>query len=124
MLYAIFCYDSEAAIGTLSREQDEALISKLAVVQQSFAAQGRLGPVVRLMPTTSAITVRRGAEPLILDGPFAETKEQLLGFYILECATLEDAIDAARQLAREHRSGAYEIRPVRTFAANAGDTMA
>jgi hypothetical protein len=54
---------------------------------------------------------------LVLDGPFAETKEQLLGFYIVECASREEAIEAARGLARAstHGTGAYEIRPVALF---------
>jgi hypothetical protein len=60
--------------------------------------------------------VRKAREPLVIDGPFAETKEQLLGFYIVECANLEEAIDTARDLARASSSaGAYEIRPVSLF---------
>ena len=68
------------------------------------------------MPTTAAVTVRSSGEPLVIDGPFAETKEQLLGFYIVDCATLEAAIEAARQMGHGE-SGALEIRagpPVRT----------
>ena len=57
------------------------------------AAQKRLGPVARLMPTTAATTVRKGTEPLILDGPFAETKEQLLGFYVVDCESRESALE-------------------------------
>lgn len=53
---------------------------KLAVVQDKRAKHGRLGPVARLLPTTAATTVRKGRESLVIDGPFAETKEQLLGF--------------------------------------------
>ena len=50
------------------------------------------------------------------DGPFAETKEQLLGFYIVDCSTLEEAIETAQDLARANGSaGAYEIRPVALF---------
>ena len=57
---------------------------------------------------------RKHSEPLVIDGPFAETKEQLLGFYIVDCATLEAAIEAARQMGHGE-SGALEIRPVRLF---------
>jgi hypothetical protein len=77
--------------------------------------EGKLGPVVRLMPTTAATTLRAGRETLVLDGPFAETKEQLLGFYIVDCATLEEAIEAARALKGEETAGAFEIRPLRVF---------
>src|SRR3546814_12343450 len=82
-------------------------------VHEKLAAKGRLGPVARLMPTTTATTVRPGHDPLVIDGPFAETKEQLLGFYIVDCSTLDEAIKAAQDLARASSSaGAYEIRPI------------
>jgi hypothetical protein len=116
MLYAILCYDSEDVVGSWTKEEDDAVMAKLAVVQEKLTKQGRLGPVARLMPTTAATTVRKAREPLVIDGPFAETKEQLLGFYIVECASLEEAIDTARDLARaSSTAGAYEIRPVSLF---------
>jgi hypothetical protein len=116
MLYAILCYDSEDVVGSWTREEDDAVMARLGGVQQKLADQGRLGPVARLLPTTTATTVRKGREPLVIDGPFAETKEQLLGFYIVDCATLDDAIEAAKDLARASGSaGAYELRPVALF---------
>ena len=116
MLYAILCYDSEEVVGAWSKEQDDEALRKLGVVQQKLAAEGRLGPVARLMPTTTATTLRKGREPIVLDGPFAETKEQLLGFFIVESATLEDALEAARELGRASSSqGAYEVRPISLF---------
>jgi hypothetical protein len=113
MLYSIFCYHSEATVGSWSKQQEEAMLARRHRVTDRLAARGKLGPVARLMPTTAATTVRGGPEPVVLDGPFAETKEQLLGFYIVECATLEEAIEAAREMVGD--SGAMEIRPVRTF---------
>src|SRR6266436_5851458 len=98
MLYAILCYDSEDVVGSWTKEQDDTAIAKLQVVQEKLRKQGRLGPVARLQTTKSATTVRKGRQTTILDGPFAETKEQLLGFFIVECATLEDAIEAAKEL--------------------------
>jgi hypothetical protein len=116
MLYAILCYDSEDVVGSWTKEQDDAVIAKLDVVRQKLARDGRLGPVVRLMPTTAATTVRKGKEAIVLDGPFAETKEQLLGFYIVECASLDQAIETASDLGRASSSlGSYEIRPLRLF---------
>jgi hypothetical protein len=116
MLYAILCYDSEEVVGAWTKEQDDAAIAKLQVVEHKLAQQGRLGPVARLMPTTAATTIRKGRQTLVLDGPFAETKEQLLGFFIVECATLQDAIDTARELAQASSStGAYELRPLALF---------
>jgi hypothetical protein len=116
MLYAILCYDSEEVVGAWSKEQDDEALAKLSVVQAKLAKAGRLGPVARLMPTTTATTLRKGREAVVLDGPFAETKEQLLGFFIVECATLEEALEAARDLGRASSSqGAYEVRPIAIF---------
>jgi hypothetical protein len=116
MLYAILCYDSEDVVGAWTKAQDDAVMASLAVVQEKLARQGRLGPVARLMPTTAATTIRKGPDPLVLDGPFAETKEQLLGFYVVECGDLEAALDVARDLARASGSqGAFELRPVAYF---------
>jgi hypothetical protein len=116
MLYAIFCYDQEEVVSAWTKEQDDAVIAKLMVVQDKLAKQGRLGPVARLMPTTLATTVRKGAKPVVLDGPFAETKEQLLGFYVIECATREEALEFARELGQASGSnGAHEVRPIALF---------
>lgn len=113
MLYALFCYNDEDTVFSWSKEQDDAVMAKLNVVHQKLARNGKLGPSVRLMPTTAATTIRKDQEPpLVLDGPFAETKEQLLGFYVVDCATLDEAIEFARDLARANPGGAYEIRPV------------
>ena len=117
MLYAIFCYDSEADTAAWSKEKDAEVMASLGAVQNKLAAEGKLGPSARLLPTTSAMTIRKGKEPIIMDGPFAETKEQLLGFYIVECANLDEALDAAKQLARASGSaGAFEVRPLQYYA--------
>jgi hypothetical protein len=116
MLYAIFCYDSEEVVGSWTQEQDDAVIGKLEVVQQKLAKKGRMGPVARLMPTTAATTVRKGKQPVVLDGPFAETKEALLGFYIVDCASLDEAVEVAKDLGMASGSnGAHEVRPLRLF---------
>jgi hypothetical protein len=116
MLYAILCYDSEAVVGAWTKEQDDAAIARLGLVTKKLADEGRLGPVARLMPTTAAVTIKKGREAMILDGPFAETKEQLLGFYIVECTDLDAAVDAGKQLARASSSlGSFEIRPLSLF---------
>jgi hypothetical protein len=78
--------------------------------------QGKLGPVARLLPTTAATTLRKDREPaLIIDGPFAETKEQLLGFYVVDCASLEEVLEIAGDLGRANPGGAYEVRPIGFF---------
>ncbi len=116
MLYAILCYHDEDFVGSWSREEDAAVMERLKVVHGKLAAQGRLGPVARLLPTTAATTLRKDSEPpLVIDGPFAETKEQLLGFYVVDCADLDGALEVARDLGRANPGGAYEIRPIGTF---------
>ena len=116
MLYAILCYHDEDFVGSWTKEQDEAVMKKLAVVQEKLAHQGRLGPVARLLPTTAATTLRKDDPPMVLDGPYAETKEQLLGFYLVDCKNLDEALDVARDLGAANPGGAYEIRPVGLFA--------
>jgi hypothetical protein len=51
----------------------------------------------------------------VIDGPFAETKEQLLGFYIVDCQSLDEVLEIARELGAANPGGAYEIRPVGVF---------
>jgi hypothetical protein len=116
MLYAILCYHDEDFVGSWSKEHDADVMAKLAVVQEKLTKQGRLGPVARLLPTTAATTLRKEDPPLVLDGPYAETKEQLLGFYIVDCKNLDEAVDVARDLGAANPGGAYEIRPVGLFA--------
>ena len=115
MLYAILCYHDEDFVGSWTREQDAEVMQKLAVVQDRLTKQGRLGPVARLLPTTSATTLRKDDPPVVLDGPYAETKEQLLGFYIIDCNNLDEAVEVARDLGTANPGGAYEIRPVGLF---------
>jgi hypothetical protein len=116
MQYAILCYHSEDVVCSWSKAEDDLVMAKLKVVQDRLAREGKLGPVARLMPTTAATTLRKTQEPpLIIDGPFAETKEQLLGFYIVDCKNLDDALDVARDLGAANPGGAYEVRPVGVF---------
>jgi hypothetical protein len=116
MLYAILCYNSEEFVGSWSKEEDDAVMARLDVVHQKLIKQGRFGPTARLMPTTAATTLRKGKEPLIIDGPFVETKEQLLGFYVVECASLDEALETAKELAIANAgAGGYEVRPLRVF---------
>jgi len=116
MQYAILCYHDENVVSAWSKAEDEAVMAKLAVVQEKLAKAGKLGPVVRLLPTTAATTLRKDREPaLVIDGPFAETKEQLLGFYVVDCASLEEVLEIARELGAANPGGAYEIRPIGIF---------
>src|SRR5262249_44735999 len=109
-------YHDEDFVGSWTKEQDAAVMTKLRAVQDDLARQGRLGPVARLLPTTAATTLRQEKPPVVLDGPYAEAKEQLLGFYFVDCKNLHEAVDVARDLGAANPGGAYEIRPVGMFA--------
>jgi hypothetical protein len=114
--YAILCYDSEEVVHAWTKEQDEAAMVRLAAVEKKLADEGKLGPVARLFPTKTAKTLRKAGEAHVIDGPFAETKEQLLGFFVVDCASMDEAVLAAKELARASSSeGAYEIRPLMVY---------
>jgi hypothetical protein len=116
MQYAILCYHDEKVTCAWSKEQDDAVMAKLGGVMDKLSRQGKLGPVARLLPTTAATTLRKDREqPIVIDGPFAETKEQLLGFYIVDCQSLDEVLEIANELGQANPGGAYEIRPVGVF---------
>ncbi len=123
MLYALLCYHSEALVGAWSKAEDDAVMEKLSVVKKDLAERGKLGPNLRLLPTTAATTLRKDVDPpLVLDGPFAETKEQLLGLYVLNCDSLDDALEAAKELGKANPGGSYEIRPIAYYDPADGTT--
>ena len=116
MLYAVLCYNSEERVFSWSKAEEEVVMTRLIAAQERMAKAGKLGPVARLMPTTTATTLRKDREPpLVVDGPFAETKEQLLGFYVVDCESLEEALDFAKELGKANPGGAYEVRPLAVF---------
>jgi hypothetical protein len=120
MLYAILCYNEENAVATWTKEEDDACMARLMTVQSGMASKGKLGPVVRLWNTDEAKTLRKtNGAPVVFDGPFAETKEQFLGFYVADCADMDEAMAFAKDLAEANPGlGCYEIRPLRFFGDN------
>ncbi len=118
MQYAILCYGDEATVRSLDKKQDDELMTRLSVVHDELIAEGKLGPHFRLMTTGNAKTVRASSDQ-VLDGPFAETKEQLLGLYVVECATLAEAVETAHRLEVERKrariAGALEVRPILSY---------
>jgi hypothetical protein len=112
VLYAILAYHEEGVVESWTKEEDAALMAELRQVGDRLVREKCLGPAARLGPTQRAVTLRGKGAGTITDGPFAETKEQLLGFYVVDCKNLDDAIETARDLARANPGGAYEIRPV------------
>ncbi len=110
MLYAFLAYHTEGVIDALTPEQDAALMEALHGVHRRLLADGHLGPAARLGPTRTAATVRPRSP--VMDGPFAETKEQLLGFYVMDFPSMNEAVLAAQALNAVNPSAVYEIRPI------------
>ena len=113
MLYSILIYVPEDLVDAMSEAEVDEHIDRHMKIHDQLRAQDRLGPVVRLMPTTTAVQLRTSSTPHVVDGPFAETKEQLLGFYIVDCESLEAAIEVARSLPSVRTI--FEIRPVKLY---------
>jgi hypothetical protein len=116
MLYAILCYNAEEVVFAWTAEQDAKVMADLAVVQARWAAKGKLGPTARLMPTSAATTLRKSDPPMVIDGPFAETKEQLLGFYLVNADDLEEVLAFCTELGAANPGGSYEVRPLHFFS--------
>lgn len=112
MLYALLCYNDESVTSAWSEEKNATVMACLGKVHEKYAKE--FGPVVRLMPTTAASTYRK-SEKMVTDGPYAETKEQLLGFHVIDVEALENAIQIVRELAEANPGGAYEIRPIMLY---------
>jgi hypothetical protein len=114
MRYMMLIYTQERENG-LTREQAEQLTAAHWAVMQETTRKGILLGAEPLGPTANATTVRvQNGTALITDGPFAETKEQLAGYYILDCENLDEAIEWAAKIptACKGGEGCIEIRPL------------
>ena len=117
MLYTLLCYNKEDVVWSWSKEEDARVMASLSVVHEKLVKEGKLGPSLRLLPTTAATTLR--GPGLVIDGPFAETKEQLLGFYVIDVENLDAALDVAKQLSAANPTSVYEIRPIALYVPEA-----
>jgi len=116
MLYTLLCYNKEDVVWSWSKEEDDAVMNRLSVVHEKLVRQGKLGPSLRLLPTTAATTLRGN---MVIDGPFAETKEQLLGFYVIDVENLDAALAVAKELSAANPTSVYEIRPIALYVPEA-----
>ena len=115
MKYAITIYGDESARESATEEQRHATSEAYAVLTQEMQQKGVIVAGEGLYPTQTATTVRvRGGEKDVTDGPFAETKEQLGGFYVLDVKDLDEAIEWAARIPGAE-TGSIEIRPVMVF---------
>jgi len=116
MQYLLLVYTDPELMAKLPPEEFSVKMRDCIRHSDDQKTQGKLVMCQQLEPVATARTVRvRNGRAAVLDGPFAETKEQLLGFYIVDCASLDEAIDAAGQIKRDEEGGAFEIRPLRYF---------
>jgi hypothetical protein len=115
MLYAILAYHVEEHVTSWTPQEDAALMLDLNKVHDRLTQEGRMGPAARLGATNGACVLRGPGKGVVIDGPFTETKEQLLGFYVIDCADRDAAVAAARDLRQANPSAMYEIRPVSLY---------
>ena len=115
MLYAILAYHVEAEVMSWTPEEDAALMTNLLAVHDRLNEKKLLGPSARLGATADARTLRGPRNGMVIDGPFAETKEQLLGLYVVDCADEAAVIAVARDLRRVNPTAVYEIRPIQVY---------
>jgi hypothetical protein len=115
MLYGILAYHVEDEVTSWTPQEDAALMVGLNKVHHRLTLEGRLGPAARLGTTMGACVLRGRGRGVVSDGPFTETKEQLLGFYVIDCADRDAAIAAARDLRAVNPSAMSEIRPVKIY---------
>ena len=112
MRYLLMISADESAIGAMSPEEGSAMLARYAAWAEEMGRRGVLQGGERLRFSSDATTVRvRDGELLATDGPFAETKEQLGGYYVVECKDLDEAIEVAAKIpGAEH--GTIEVRPI------------
>jgi len=118
MRYMFLIYSRETDMATMSPADMEALKAGHWAIMDDTRAKRIFQGAEPLYPTATATTVRvNGGKPLVTDGPFAETKEQLAGYYILDCKDLDEAIAWAAKIptACKGGSGCIEIHPIMTL---------
>jgi hypothetical protein len=117
MRYLLTIYGDETGFSDAPPEALKAMLDEYGAFTQEVSESGAMVAGEGLEPTNTATTVRvRDGERVVTDGPFAETKEQLGGFYLLECANLDEAIGWAAKIPGA-KAGSIEVRPVMNYDA-------
>ncbi len=120
MLYALLIYQAEEVLDNYSETDEKEALASHRALQNDAKAAGSFIEANQLLPSSSATTVRRKNDRVsVTDGPFAETKELLIGLYVFDCETLEQAIDYAARIPHSE-TGAIEIRPIAYMETAAG----
>lgn len=115
MKYLCLIYDEESKMAGMSKEQSEAFMGEYFVFTEAIKKSGHYLGGEALQPVATATSVRvRNGKVSTTDGPFAETKEQLGGFYFINAKDLNDAIQVASRIPSA-RYGTVEVRPIMEF---------
>jgi hypothetical protein len=116
MQYLLLIYNAETQFDAMSEAQRGQMFQEFGAFTQSMIASGNYKGGNRLHPVSKATTVRvKDGKTLVTDGPFAETKEQLGGYYLIEAADLDEATALAARVPAA-RIGSIEVRPIVTMA--------
>jgi hypothetical protein len=114
MLFSVLIYASEDFIDALPPEELATIYQKHGAFHEHTKTNKSFAAATKLMSTGTSVTINKNNDDFVVtDGPFAETKEQFMGFYLIDCPTLEEAIEAVKILSLDH--GRVEIRPVEFF---------
>ena len=112
MKYLCLIYDTESRWATMSQEEGNQIMKEYFTFTDDIQKSGHMIAGDSLMPTSTATTVRvRNGKLGTTDGPFAETKEQLAGYYLIEAESLDEALEWAARIPSA-RIGTIEVRPV------------
>ena len=112
MKYLLLIYENEAAWATTSEEEQGQIFGEYMTYTQDIARNGKLIHGEALQPTATATSVRvENGRTITTDGPFAETREQLGGFYLVDAENLDEAIALAARIPGA-RTGTIEVRPI------------
>jgi hypothetical protein len=125
MKYMLTIFGDESGMEDASPEDMKASMDAWNNVTEELKSSGAFEAGEGLQPSTTATTVRvpdGGGDPAVTDGPFAETKEQLGGFYLIDVENLDEALDWAKKL--PIRGGGVEVRPAMVFDETAGENGA
>jgi hypothetical protein len=112
MQYLLMIYQNEADYGKIDAATSKKILEEYGAFTQSIIQSGNFKGADRLQPTSTATTVRvREGKTLTTDGPFAETREQLGGYYLIEARDLDAALAIAARIPNA-RTGSIEVRPI------------
>ena len=115
MQYLCLIYDEEKKMATMSKSDGEAFMGEYGAFTQAVKTSGHYIGGNPLQPVQTATTIRvRNGKMSTTDGPFAETKEQLGGYYLIEAKDLNDAIQVAARIPSA-KTGSIEVRPIMVF---------